>query len=215
MELDVALIDVAPAGCLVTLGDITAGLPGVKSIALGILETEHQVIACAEAGVVAYVPRDGGLAQLVETLGRVVRDGALCSPSITGSLFRRLAALAERERRGVPSQPLTMREDEIARLISEGLSNREIGRRLYIELSTVKNHVHNILDKLQLRCRADAAAWFAAVGSRPPGGSTSGSGGPWRTASTPDKTLPTAARHLVRGSATEQGQMAMSKVGPA
>jgi DNA-binding NarL/FixJ family response regulator len=160
LEPDVALLDVTPPGALCALPDVTTGLPGIPTVAIGALETDD-VLACLEAGVAACVPRHDDVVRLVETLGEVARGGVVCSPAITGSLFRRLAALAD-ERRGLPpAEPLTLREREIASLLAEGLSNREIGRRLFIEVSTVKNHVHSILDKLQLHGRADAASWFS------------------------------------------------------
>ncbi len=55
---------------------------------------------------------------------------------------------------------LTRREREILQLIGEGFSNKDIARALYIEIATVKNHVHNILEKLEVDCRGQAAAWL-------------------------------------------------------
>ena len=65
-----------------------------------------------------------------------------------------------------PLERLTVRELEILELIDQGLTNKEIARRLCIELSTVKNHVHNILEKLQVRRRADAVLWARATSPR-------------------------------------------------
>ncbi|MEU8816735.1 response regulator transcription factor [Actinoplanes sp. NPDC048796] len=154
---DVVLVDVTQAG---SLRDLTTGLPGMIVVAIGVLESDDDILACLEAGMAAYVPRDDDLTRLLDTLRQVVHGGVVCPPAVIGGLFRRLAVLAE-ERRGVtPAEPLTPRERQIAGLLAEGLGNREISRRLFIEVSTVKNHVHNILEKLHLASRADAASWF-------------------------------------------------------
>jgi two-component system, NarL family, nitrate/nitrite response regulator NarL len=82
----------------------------------------------------------------------------VCSPQIAASLIRRVRTLSCE--RPAPSDvpPLTARQWEILDLIDEGLSNKEIAGRLCIEVPTVKNHIHNILDKLQVRRRSEAAA---------------------------------------------------------
>ncbi|WP_244945564.1 LuxR C-terminal-related transcriptional regulator [Couchioplanes caeruleus] len=165
---DVVLVDVTPSGALGSLREVTTGLPGVRTVAIGALGTDDAVLACLEAGAAAYVTGEGDLSRLVETLHQVVRGGAVCSPSITGGLFRRLAALAHEHRGVCPAEPLTIREQQISGLLAAGLSNREIGRRLFIEVCTVKNHVHSILDKLGLSRRADAASWFVETYGVPP-----------------------------------------------
>jgi two-component system, NarL family, nitrate/nitrite response regulator NarL len=141
-----------------TVRTLAAQVPQVRVVALGVPETDGHVLACIEAGVAGYVPRDGSLETLVATLMGVDRGEVLCSPRIIGSLFRRVAELAAQPQ--PPLERLTVRELEILELIDQGLTNKEIARRLCIELSTVKNHVHNILEKLQVRRRADAAAWM-------------------------------------------------------
>ena len=82
----------------------------------------------------------------------------LCSPRLVAIMFRQLAVLAGPVRHDADAAQLTGREREIVQFIDEGLSNKEIARLLSIEVSTVKNHVHNILDKLQVTRRGEAAA---------------------------------------------------------
>jgi DNA-binding NarL/FixJ family response regulator len=79
-------------------------------------------------------------------------------------LVRRLAALAARVGGPAPPACLTAREQEVLHLLGEGLSNKEIGRRLCIELPTVKNHVHHVLEKLHVRRRAEAVAVVRRAG---------------------------------------------------
>jgi DNA-binding NarL/FixJ family response regulator len=157
---DVALLDLAMAGSISTIQELAATLPQVKIVALGVPEMEPQILACAEAGAAAYVPREGSLDDLVATLKGVAAGEVLCSPRIVAGLFRRVAALALERRTEWARRRLTTRETEILKLVDEGLTNKEIGRRLCIEVPTVKNHVHNILEKLELGSRSEAAAWM-------------------------------------------------------
>ena len=155
---DVALVDIATTTSEASLVDLVGSAAGTRVVALGVPETAPDVVACAEAGVVGYVPREASLDDVVETLHRVARGEILCTPTIAGSLFHRVGALA-RERGPDPAlDRLTAREREIVNLIDEGLSNKQIALRLRIELSTVKNHVHNVFEKLKVQRRADAAA---------------------------------------------------------
>jgi DNA-binding NarL/FixJ family response regulator len=157
---DVALLDMAMLGSTATMRALAATAPEVKVVALGVPEVEPHILACAEAGVAAYVPREGSLDDLVVTLKGVAVGEVLCSPHIVASLFRRVATLALERRSEQATRRLTARETEILELVDEGLTNKEIGRRLCIELPTVKNHMHNILEKLQLGSRSEAAAWM-------------------------------------------------------
>jgi DNA-binding NarL/FixJ family response regulator len=77
---------------------------------------------------------------------------------MAAQLVARVAALADRRLHSLPDEHLTAREVQVLDLIADGLSNKEIAARLYIELSTVKNHVHSILTKLRAHTRAEAAA---------------------------------------------------------
>ncbi len=137
---------------------ITEAVAPVKVIALGVPETEEDVITCAEAGMAGYVPRDGTLDDLVTIIHAVARGEMPCSPHIAASLFRKVAALVADRHNQMTSVRLTPREREIVHLIDEGLSNKEIAQRLCIDVHTIKNHVHNVLEKLGVQRRGEAAA---------------------------------------------------------
>ena len=122
-------------------------------VALAVWETEREVIACAEAGIAGYVPREGSLNDLVRTIESVARGELIVSPRMAASLMRRVATLASATAAGLRAVELTMREREIVQLIEQGLSNKQLAARLGIEIATAKNHVHNILDKLQINRR--------------------------------------------------------------
>jgi DNA-binding NarL/FixJ family response regulator len=82
---------------------------------------------------------------------------AICSPRVAADAFSRLARLSA-GRPPAPLSELTPREQEVARLIEQGMSNKQIARRLVITLATVKNHVHNVLEKLRVRRRGEVGA---------------------------------------------------------
>jgi two-component system, NarL family, nitrate/nitrite response regulator NarL len=132
--------------------------PEVAIVALGVPDTERDVLPWAEAGISGYVPWEHSLRELQETIINVSRGELHCSPRVAAALMRRLAALAS-ERQGAPVEGrLTSREREVIALIAQGLSNKEIAQRLFIEVPTVKNHVHNILEKLHVRRRGQVVA---------------------------------------------------------
>lgn len=157
-EPDVVLLDMAIPDNVWLVRALVAAVPGTKVVALAVPEVEREVLACAEAGVAGYVTREGSIEDVVAAVESVARGEMLCSPRMAATLLQRVATLAlERSPQSIEAR-LTRREIEILDLIDQGLSNKEIARRLTIELSTVKNHVHNVLEKLNVSRRAEAAA---------------------------------------------------------
>lgn len=154
---DALLIDMAMAESLATIRELREHAPTVRVIALTVPEVERAVLACAEAGVSGYVPRNGSLEDLDVAVESSVRNESIASPRMVASFIRRIAALAA-DRNGATTESLTAREVDIVRLIDQGCSNKQIAARLSIELSTVKNHVHNVLEKLGVQRRSEAAA---------------------------------------------------------
>jgi len=168
-EPDIALIDTTTVDIGGSVGALRAVAPELRVIALAVPETEADVVACAEAGVSAIVTTDSPLTVLMTTIESVERGELLCTPRVAASLLHRVQVLAVHGARP-PADDLTYREREVLELLDEGLSNKEIACALYIEVGTVKNHVHNILKKLQVRRRSDAARWMRL--SAPKGRST-------------------------------------------
>jgi two-component system, NarL family, nitrate/nitrite response regulator NarL len=158
LEADVILVDMAMPDGRSVVRVILERAPLGRVIALGVVEDDDDVLGCVEAGVAGYVPREASIDDLVTVIESVARGEAICSPRVAGSLLRRVAALAAGRGGELPRAHLTTREREIIRLIDQGLSNKEIASDLGIEVATVKNHVHNILEKLQVHRRGEAAA---------------------------------------------------------
>jgi two-component system nitrate/nitrite response regulator NarL len=154
---DVVLLDMALADGSKAIEEIVHATEGIKVIALAVSESERDVIAYAEAGVSGFVARDESIDDLVAAIESAARGHVTCSPRIAGALLRHVTALSNPLPVTAETR-LTRREREIAALLDEGLSNKEIARRLCIELATVKNHVHNILEKLEVRSRFEVGS---------------------------------------------------------
>lgn len=157
----IVLLDMSTTGSTATARLFARESPETKIVALALPETEPQVVACAEAGVVGYVPRGGSIEDLIATIRHVAQGETLCSPVIAAGLMRRIADLAHHNRPDSARSRLTARESEVAEHVALGLSNRAIAARLGIELCTVKNHVHNILQKLGATQRTDIARYIS------------------------------------------------------
>ncbi|HEX8745063.1 MAG TPA: response regulator transcription factor [Thermoleophilaceae bacterium] len=115
---------------------------------------EATVVACSEAGVVGYLPRETTVAELVEALEQVATGEP---PPIVETLARWHSPRADRPAHSL-LEDLTRREREVVELVRLGLSNKQIAERLFITVATVKSHVHSILGKLNLERRAEVAA---------------------------------------------------------
>jgi DNA-binding NarL/FixJ family response regulator len=155
---NVLLLDVARPSSLDLCRQLRQVLPDVKIVAFAVAEVDREIIACAEAGVSGFVSRKGSIQELVAAVHRAARHELLCSPRTAALLFSRVAVLSPTSGTAVSQNILTRREREIVALIEKGLSNKEIAHVLRIGHATVKNHVHSILAKLQVRRRGEAAA---------------------------------------------------------
>lgn len=164
-KVSVLLLDASMPIGLDIVKELRRIAPDIKVVVFAIGETDDELIAYAEAGVCGYVTRDGSIEMLIEAVRRALREELACSLHVGALLFRRLANLSRAEQ---PSEraALTRREQEIMRLVDQGYSNKDIARTLHIGLATVKNHVHNILDKLNVHRRGEAAARLRAPGTK-------------------------------------------------
>ena len=152
-------------GALRLTEKVTSDEGSTRIVVLGLTAAKYQVLKFVEAGADGYVLKHHSVEELIKRIRAVKNDKAVVSPKIAGALIDRLSELAQlfSEVEAILDQPadLTPREGEILELIGEGMTNREIAEALHIQLGTVKNHVHNILEKLDVSNRQKAAAYLA------------------------------------------------------
>lgn len=151
---DAALLDGGMEDFLGLARRIRAHLPGLRIIGFGISGGADRFVDCAESGLAAFVDSKGSVAELVAAVLGALRGELACSPEVTALMCERLASLSGGLHR---PDALTLREREVAVLVGQGLSNKEIANDLGIGPSTVKNHVHSILEKLDVRRRSAIA----------------------------------------------------------
>lgn len=139
----------------------------VRVLILGLTDTEAEVIKYVEAGAAGYVLQDDSVDELLRNVRAAYQGEALVSPGIAGALMARVSELAQLfatiDGTVADVVDFTPREREILQLLAEDMTNQEIADFLVIEVGTVKNHVHNILDKLGVSSRHEAAAYWALM----------------------------------------------------
>ena len=158
VDPDVVLLDLAGMDEVEELRQLVRAAKPVPFVALAVRDRDAEVIGWAESGVAGIVTRSASLADLNEAILAAARGESPCSPAIAAMLLRRIAAAARETAGAAPLPALTAREREIADLLALGLTNKEIAAPLCLGVSTVKNHVHNLLHKLDVSTRVEAVA---------------------------------------------------------
>ncbi len=170
---DVVLLDMTMAGSCDLTSHLSQVSPHIKIVALTVSYDEGNILRCAEAGVTCYVPREASINELIEAMREAAKGECYCPPKIAACILHKLQSLTSSAKNkympSTASDPrpltgsasrrqtcLTQREQQIASLLAVGLSNKQIARDLSIEVSTVKNHVHNVLVKLGVNNRSQA-----------------------------------------------------------
>jgi two-component system, NarL family, nitrate/nitrite response regulator NarL len=154
---EVLLLDLGASQSLTIPRRAQEVLPALRVVAFAVAEMDENVLACAEAGISGYVAQDGSVEDLIAAVLCALRGEPVCSPRIAGLLFSRMAALSNGRAAAAADASLTRRERDVAALVVCNLPNKEIARRLRLGPTTVKNHVHNILQKLNIHRRGDIA----------------------------------------------------------
>jgi DNA-binding NarL/FixJ family response regulator len=124
---------------------------------MGLAHTQQAIVQCVEAGVAGYVLKDSPLDDLLRAVRTAAGTEGLAAPAAVMALGEPLALEGCADSEFGEPQSLTRREREVLSLVQQGLTNQEIAESLVIERGTVKNHVHNILRKLNVNSRRDAA----------------------------------------------------------
>lgn len=155
----VAVLDVRlPDGDGVTVcRELRSRMPDLACLMLTSFDDEEALLDSIMAGASGYVLKQIRGSDLVEAVRTVARGQSLLDPSATAKLMERLRGGPRKEQEEDVLPGLTEREREILELIGEGLTNRQIGRRLYLAEKTVKNHISRLLAKLGVERRIQAA----------------------------------------------------------
>ena len=168
-SVDVALVSVGlpDQSALELIRTILDVSPTTKVMALGLSENADDVLKYIEAGAAGYILKDSSLNNLVETVRSTRRGEAHVSAKIAGAMIERLSSLARLfstvENSITDDVRLTPREQQVLQCIEKGCTNQEIAALLLVEIGTVKNHVHNILEKLNVSNREEAASYLAFI----------------------------------------------------
>jgi two-component system nitrate/nitrite response regulator NarL len=160
---DLVLLDVnMPGGGLSAAREIAAASPATKIVMLTVSEDEDDILAAMKAGASGYVLKGIPARDLVRVLRSIAAGEVYIAPSLAFGMLRELT----RPRPGSPVDTLSTREREVLELVADGLSNAEIGARLSLAEKTIKHYMTNVLAKLQVNSRVEAAlvAYKAGLG---------------------------------------------------
>ena len=163
VQPEVILMDLVMPGLdgLEATRHISARQPEARILVLTSFAGDDKIFPAIRAGALGYLLKDSGPDELVQAIRQVYRGESSLHPSIARRLLRELS---EPSRPGPTSDSLTVRELEVIRLIAKGHSNREMSDRLAISEATVRTHVSNILSKLNLCSRTQAALYALREG---------------------------------------------------
>jgi DNA-binding NarL/FixJ family response regulator len=160
---DIVLLDVRmpKRGGIDACTAIKDAVPSTKIIMLTISDEEADLYDAIKAGAMGYLLKEISIEEVASAIRAVHGGQSLISPSMASKLLNEFASMIKRgdERQQVPAPRLTDREMEVLRLVAKGMNNRDIAKELFISENTVKNHIRNILEKLQLHSRMEAVVY--------------------------------------------------------
>jgi two-component system NarL family response regulator len=160
---DVVLMDVRmpKRGGIDACTAIHETVPSAKIIMLTISDEEADLYDAIKAGAMGYLLKEISIEEVASAIRAVHGGQSLISPSMASKLLTEFASMIKKtdDRQQVPTPRLTDREMEVLKLVAKGLNNRDIAKQLFISENTVKNHIRNILEKLQLHSRMEAVVY--------------------------------------------------------
>lgn len=158
---DLVLMDVRMPGMngIEAARRIRATQPAVRILMLTESEDEDDLYGAVRAGATGYLLKEVAIDEIADAIRAVASGQALVSPMMTTKLLSEFNALSRRVEAEHDGRRLTRRELEVLRLIARGMSNKDIATELVIAENTVRNHVRNILEKLEARSRVEAAMY--------------------------------------------------------
>jgi two-component system nitrate/nitrite response regulator NarL len=164
-EPDIVLLDAALPHGPQFVAELRRAGRDTRVVVFAVAETAENIIAWGEAGVAGYIPQTTALCDFGALLLGIAQDKQVCSHDVAAALLRRLFKMDSAETQGrldCLQTSLTIRERQILELLGAGLSNKEIAHQLNVAVATAKSHVHNLLMKLKLKRRSQAAQWMRA-----------------------------------------------------
>ena len=160
---DIVLMDVRmpKRGGIDACTAIHETVPSAKIIMLTISDEEADLYDAIKAGAMGYLLKEISIEEVASAIRAVHGGQSLISPSMASKLLTEFASMIKKtdDRQQVPTPRLTDREMEVLKLVAKGMNNRDIAKQLFISENTVKNHIRNILEKLQLHSRMEAVVY--------------------------------------------------------
>ncbi len=161
---DIVLMDVRmpKGGGIDSCAAVHEAVPSAKIIMLTISDEEADLYDAIKAGAMGYLLKEISIEEVAGAIRAVNGGQSLISPSMASKLLTEFAAMVKKsdDRAALPTTPrLTPREMEVLKLVAKGLNNRDIAKELFISENTVKNHIRNILERLQLHSRMEAVVY--------------------------------------------------------
>ena len=154
------VIDSSHPEAMTVVAAVRERAPDIGVIVLAMREEDEDFLAWADTGIRGYLGPESSMCDLVATIRRAGAGEVVCPPRLTALLLNRLADRSTGRAGRAGIHALTLREREVVKLLADGLPNKLIARRLRVAVPTVKNHVHSILDKWDVRSRGEAAACY-------------------------------------------------------
>jgi NarL family two-component system response regulator LiaR len=166
LQPDVILMDlVMPRkDGLEAIQEIVQDRPGARILVLTSFAEDEKVFTAVKEGALGYLMKDSSPQELMQAIRNVHRGEPSMDPAIAQKLMRELQRSARAPERPLTEEPLTEREVEVLKWVAQGMTNQEIADRLVVSERTVRSHVSNILDKLHLANRTQAALYALREG---------------------------------------------------
>ncbi len=179
LKPDIVLLDIDLRGqnSLQLVKQIMAQFKEAKIIGMNLIELQADVLEFIQAGVSGFILKDVDAVHFIKAIKKVNRGLKVLPPTLIGSLFQKITESERTEKKTTLLNDLirmTAREKQVMKLVSDGLTNKEIAQNLNVAIYTAKSHVHNILEKLSLSTRAQIAKYVLLnESSKNPGVTTS------------------------------------------
>lgn len=162
-ELDPAVVlinlDLISDSCLSVVEKIKSDLPSAKIIVVGVKKEHENILKLVQAKVNGFVLMNSSPKGIIASIKKVNNGSTIFPPSLTNQLFSQIVKHFHRsDNPGLnDDNNMTIRESEVMRFLSNGMSNKEIGSQMQISIYTVKSHIHNIMKKLSVNSRLEIA----------------------------------------------------------